>query len=196
MSNAAAPRWIARIGASMSLMATTVLILMQWRTWSGPAEVSIGLMFCMGHGVVLGMLWTALQATIHTRLGSRPMFPDHPQRSVPLPTSSVIRWISLVTGLVLLWWVIDSWSFFLIVQEATGDIFQTMLFLLEGLLWDLWPRLAMGIGLGFGASLLVNRLRPADSLSTVESRSLPACQVTPQAEPVRPMHRGRRRVTQ
>ena len=99
----ATPQWMARIGVFMSLMATAILAVAQWRTWSDPVEVGYGLILCVGTGVDLGILWTVAQAMIHTRLGSQPMFPDRPQTSASLPAPQVMRWIALVTGLLLLW---------------------------------------------------------------------------------------------
>jgi hypothetical protein len=178
---AVAPRWMARIGVTLSLMTTAFLMLVQWRTLSGPLDFGYRLVLSAGCGVSLGVLCTAVQALIHTRLGSRPMFPEHSQRAAPLPATAVLRWIARATGLLLLLSLLVRWlDTASIMYASTDSIVLAALVGLGNLRWlPLWPVLMLGTGLGFGTALLAYWLRPADRLAHAAPSLLSACQDTP-----------------
>ena len=194
--SSAAPRWMARIGGLLSMMATTILVLVQWRTWSGLLEAGVGLLFCVGLGVSMGMLWTFAQALIHTRLGSQPMFPEQTP-SAPLPALRVGRWIVLVTGLLLLWNAVEIRSLLFYIYEDTGSIAQTVLAWLESiLLVHLWPRLVLGCGLGFTLALLQQRLVADDSLTPAVLDAVSDGQRAGSSQPAAAAHRSAQGIAQ
>ena len=168
--SSAVPHWMSRIGGTLSIAAAAILILAEWRTWSDPLEVAQGLVFCVSTGVALSMLWTLIQAAIHTRLGRQAMFPDQ----APSAASPRIGWwVVVMTGLLLLWYRIAHWSGTVSLYEYTDSLLLTIACELEVLLlMHLWPHLVLGSGLGFTIALLEHRVGRRDRLTHAGRRLL------------------------